>query len=266
MQLTRPRPPASSANGPGPLSTRGGTLAVAAIAALLAGAALLIFLRQYRENLTDSQPVRVLVARSLVPKGTPGQIIGSRHFYRQVKVRKSQLEDGAVTDPATLDDKAAAKDIYPGHQLRAKDFAPATNRILNHLSGYARAITVPVDAAHGMIGKIQPGDHVDVVATRRAVGGNLGITGTERMVRNVLVLAISPKQKGSLVAGNHDSATLRVNDDDVARIAAAVDGGKVWLVLRPAVGARSHRDPLASAPKGGSHAKVTIDATVRAGR
>jgi Flp pilus assembly protein CpaB len=256
MHLTRPRPPAPSGGGRGPLSTRSGSLLVAAIAALLAGAALMVFLRQYRENLTDTTPTRALVARSLVPKGTPGQVVASEHYYRQVKLRKSQLKDGAITDPAALDDKAALRDIYPGHQLTTKDFGPASDRVLNRLAGYARAMTVPVDAAHGMIGKVQAGDRVDVVATFRSPGGGPALA--EMVARNVLVLAISSKPKRGLVAGNKDSATLRVNDDSATRIAAAADGGKVWLVLRPPVGARSH-----SAQSGSRALKLSINATVK---
>ena len=71
MQLTSPtkRPSGgSSGRGPGRLSTRGGTLTVAALATLLAAAALLVFMRGYRDSLTGSKEVTVLVARSLVPK------------------------------------------------------------------------------------------------------------------------------------------------------------------------------------------------------
>ena len=66
----------------GPLSTKNGTFAIAAILALIAAAALLVFLREYRDDLTDSDPVQVLVARSLVPKGTPGELIASQQLYR----------------------------------------------------------------------------------------------------------------------------------------------------------------------------------------
>ena len=64
----------------GPLSTKNGTFAVAAILALIAAAALLVFLREYRDDLTDSDPVQVLVARSLVPKGTPAEIIAGEQL------------------------------------------------------------------------------------------------------------------------------------------------------------------------------------------
>src|SRR5215210_3535406 len=106
----------------GPLSTKNGTFAVAAILALIAAAALLIFLQQYRDDLTDSDPVQVLVARSLVPKGTPGELIASDQLYRLSEVKNSQVEDGAITDPDELTGEVVARDIHPGHQLRSSDF------------------------------------------------------------------------------------------------------------------------------------------------
>src|SRR3712207_2700720 len=103
MQLTKPRPTRSTTRGNGPLSTRGGMFAIAGATAVLAGIGLMVFLQQYREDLTGSDPVQVLVAKSLVPKGTPGEVIAGDRYYRMQEVPKSQLDEGAITDPAKLD-------------------------------------------------------------------------------------------------------------------------------------------------------------------
>ena len=102
MMLTRPKP-SGQPRGGGPLSSRGGTLLVAALLSLVAGAALLVFLREYRDDLTASDGVQVLVARSLVPKGTTGEVISEQSMYRLARVKKAQLSDGAITDPAQLE-------------------------------------------------------------------------------------------------------------------------------------------------------------------
>jgi pilus assembly protein CpaB len=261
--MTRPAP---QHGGRGPLSSRGGTMAVAAITALLAAAALLVFLGQYRSHLTDSTPQRVLVARSLVPKGTPGAVVASSHLYKQVKMRKSQVKDGAISDPAALEQRVATQDVYPGQPLTTKAFAGQSTRVLNHLSGYQRAISVPVDGAHGLIGKVEPGDHVDVIGTFGGEGA--GPNAAVVVARNALVLSVPSKAKSSGVTGTgSQSATVRVSDEASAQVAAAADGGKVWLVLRPAVGARSHGDTL-EAFKNGKHikAKITVDAQAGGGR
>jgi len=223
----------------GPLSTKNGTFAVAAILALIAAAALLIFLQQYRDDLTDSDPVQVLVARSLVPKGTPGELIASDQLYRLSEVKNSQVEDGAITDPDELTGEVVARDIHPGHQLRSSDFEDG-GTAQARLTGVQRAMSVPLDESRGLVGEVEAGDRVDVVVTYRNSGA--GPNSAKVAARDVLVLSVQGEDDGG--SNGDPTATLRVNDNDAAAIAAAVDGGSVWLVLRPAIGARSSVDAV----------------------
>jgi Flp pilus assembly protein CpaB len=259
MLLTKPKP-ASQPRGGGPLSTRGGTILVAALLSLLAGAALLVFLREYREDLTASDGVRVLVAKSLVPHGTPGEIVAESGLYKLARVKKSQLAEGAIVDPKDLEGIVAKKDLFPGHQLTADDFKSADGTIGRRLAGYDRAISVPVDKAHGMLGRIDTGDRVDVITTLDTGAGVA--TAAQVATRNALVLAMPDVDDGG-PSGRKEQVTLRVPDDAVGPIAAAADGGEVWLVLRPAVGARSHESIGRVNRSGGYDAEIKIDATVR---
>ena len=220
----------------GPLSTKNGTFAVAAILALIAAGALLIFLQEYRDDLTDSDPVQVLVATSLVPKGTPGDVIADEQMYKIERLQSSQIEDGAISDPSQLAGQVVLSDIHPGHQLLGSDFGDG-RAVQSRLSGTHRAMTVPVDSARGMVGDIQAGDHVDVVVTFGS--GGIGPSDARIAARDVLVLSIPETSDGGVGSSSGQAATLRVKDSDAASIAAAVDGGQVWLVLRPAVGASS---------------------------
>ena len=215
----------------GPLSTKNGTFAVAAILALIAAAALLVFLNEYRDDLTDSDPAQVLVARSLVPKGTPGNLVADQQLYKLEQVENSQLEDGAITDPSQLAGQVVVADIHPGHQLRSSDFGTG-RAVQSRLSGSFRAMTIPVDSSRGMIGDIEAGDHVDVVVTYG--NGGIGRSDAEIAARNVLVLSTPETSDGGVGDSPAQAATLRVNDRDAAPIASAVDSGEVWLVLRPA--------------------------------
>jgi Flp pilus assembly protein CpaB len=220
----------------GPLSSKNGTFAVAGLLALIAAAALLVFLREYKDDLTDSDPVQVLVARSLVPKGTPGDVIADEQLYKLERVKNSQVEDGAVSDPSEFAGQVLVADVHPGHQLLSSDFG--TGRAAqSSLSGFQRAMTIPVDSDRGMIGDIEAGDRVDVVVTFG--NGGIGRGDAKIAARNVLVLSIPGASDDGIGGSDGGAATLRVNDRDAAPIAAAVDSGQVWLVLRPAVGARS---------------------------
>ena len=259
MKLATPPRPSKSRSGP--LSSRGGTFMIATLCALLAAAALLVFLRQYRADLTDSDPVRVLVARSLVPKGTPGEVVASERMYRIIRVPKSELEHAAITDPEAMTDRVASSDIYPGHQFAVGDFRDAEGHPGNRLTGFARAMTVPVNPARGMIGQIESGDRVDVVVTAEGAAG-LG-AAAQIAARDVLVLEVPSKAEDT---ADDQPATIRVSDEEAATIAAGADAGEVWLVLRPPVKARSHDsiDAVSKARNGGD-LKADIDIKVQEG-
>ena len=224
------------------LSTRGGTVALGGVAAVLAAFVLLLYLNQYRSSVTaDSEPVTVLVARTLIEKGMPGDVVGLNKLFDSDEAPKSQVKDGAITDPSTLRGRIALEDIYPGQQLTVADFGVTTGAIGAKLAGKSRAIAVPLDSARGMVGNVEPGDRVDVFAGFNVLGNGAGGQGRpviKVMKQNALVLD-APADNGPGVGTTNQTANvvLRVNRDEAAEIAWAVDNGKVWLVLRPRAGA-----------------------------
>ena len=262
MLLTRPKSPSPPRRGGGgPLSSRGGTLLVAALLSLLAGAALLVFLRQYREDVTSSDRARVVVAASLVPKGTPGDVVLEKRMYRIARVRSDDVREGALTDPNDLKGQAVTSDVFPGHQLTLGDLNEAKGKLPSNLADYDRAMTVPVDKAHGMLGKIEEGDRVDVITTTDSQTG--GVTIATVAVRGALVMAV-PSDGDSSKSARQQQVTLRVPDRVAQTLAAAADGGKVWLILRPPVGARSHgNDASATGSVNGKPLNADINVQVR---
>ena len=230
------------------LSTRGGTIAVSAVAAVLATAVLLAYLHRYRETVgASSEPMSVLVASDVIEKGTPGSVVGAQERFQVATTPRSELKEGAITDPAALRGKVAVDDIYPGEQLTVGHFsATGADVVGNRLSADQRAIAVPIDPAHGMIGSVEAGDHVDVFAgfnvKRLRADGTPDPEAEERpvlrlLVEDVVVLA-APEAAGGVGGGGQSAnVTLRVADEDAARIAFAADNGKVWVVLRPRSGA-----------------------------
>jgi flagella basal body P-ring formation protein FlgA len=71
-------------------------------------------------------PRPVLVAKQLIPKGTPSSLIFSQSMYEPTILRTSEVEVGAISDPAYLRGRVPVQDIFPGQQLTATDFAAAT--------------------------------------------------------------------------------------------------------------------------------------------
>jgi Flp pilus assembly protein CpaB len=208
--------------------TRRGTLLVALGAALLAGLILLIYVKEVRHNANSSSSATpVLVARSLIPKGTPGGTVGSEHLYQIENVPKSALLTGAYTDPSSLNAGVAAVDIYPGQQLTASAFAAEATSLDSQISGNQRALSFPIDSTRTLNGQIVAGDHVDVFYSS---GGTV-----HQLLQNVPVLGAT---------GNE--ITVRANSKNAAVLMLATDSGRIWMTLRPAVGAPVQKPVTAS--------------------
>lgn len=230
------------------LSTRGGTIAVSALAAALAAAVFIAYLHRYRDSVkSSSTPASVLVAQGLIEKGTPGDVVGSQGLYQVSSIPQGEILEGAITDPDSLRGRVAIDDIYPGKQLTASQFSASTSNILsNRIAKDQRAVTVPIDPAHGMAGEIQTGDHVDVFAgfnvKRLRPNGSPDPEAAERAVlkmimEDILVLSAPADAGGGFSAATKAELTVRATDKQAADLAFASDNGKLWIVLRPKTGA-----------------------------
>lgn len=238
------------------LSTRGGTLIVSGIAAVLAAVILLAYLHRYRESVnSSSQPVTVLVAKGLIEKGTPGNVVGSQDLFQSTTAPRDEVKEGAIADPASLRGRVAVEDVYPGQQLTMSDFSAQADALGNRISADQRAITIPIDAAHGMIGNVQAGDHVDVFAgfnvKKLRSDGTVDPNTAERSVlklimEDITVLSAPAEGKAGFGAGQTTTSnvTVRVDDRQAAELAFASDNGKIWIVLRPRAGAEPTRPDL----------------------
>jgi|SRR5215211_704835 len=229
------------------LSTRGGTIFVAALAALVAGGFLLVYLARYRSSVNaGTQTVTVLVAKSLIEKGTPGDVIGSQELFQPQEVAKKDLETGAITSVESLRGRIAVDDVFPNEQLTVSDFSTTTTDAIGAtLAADERAVSIPVDGAHGMIGQVQAGDHVDVFGAfnvkRLNRDGTPAPDTEERPVLRLLVPDVSvieaPGDGGSSLSGSGGSrVVLKVDDTQAANLTFASENGQLWLVLRPRAG------------------------------
>src|SRR5579884_520371 len=107
------------------VATKRGTVLVAGVCALIAGAIIVIAMQHYRHSI-DSEGVQqtVLVASQPIQKGTAGSAIASEQLFKATSVAGKQVTAGALADTAQLRGKVAAREIYAGEQLTAADFAP----------------------------------------------------------------------------------------------------------------------------------------------
>lgn len=216
-------------------STRGGTMALAVVAALIAGIAVLVYVTSYRDSVQEgAQASNVLVATSFIAKGTPGEAVARDQSFRIDEVREAQLPEGALVDPAALRDRTAVADIYPGTQLTAADFAPSGSALATTLAGSQRAITIPLDSARGIVNFVRAGDRVDVYAAYN-VGNSRPVL--RLIMQNVQVVEV--QKPGDSTSRSSSQLTMRVKPQQAANLAFAADFGSIWLTLRPASGAKS---------------------------
>jgi Flp pilus assembly protein CpaB len=232
------------------VSTRKGTLLVALLAALLAGASIVFYLNSYRKSLqAEGALVTVLVARDTIPKGSPGNVVASKSLYTATTMRESQLREGAISDPESLRGTIAVREIFEGAQLTAADFTAAGDSVAATLTDRERVISVPLDSAHGLIGQIEAGNRVDVYAGFNVIP--LGVDGSpidggqarpilRLIMADVPVLDVGEKATGS----GSTNISLGVDDVKAAQLAFAADNGKVWLALRPSAGSARSRPAL----------------------
>lgn len=223
------------------LTTRGGNVVVGLIAAVLAAIALLVYLNSYRDTVNAAnRDVTVLVAKRLIPKGTPGTYIGTAELYAPTTFPDKNVAEGAIGSAASLRGRIALHDIYPGEQLRLVDFSVGTtNALPTELARNQRAIAIPIDGVRGLSGQLQAGDHVDVYVGLN-VQGRAGSAGPiiKLLIGNALLLRV-PGDRNDATGVAARNVILRVNYNQAAQLAWVADNGHLWFIARPSAGART---------------------------
>jgi Flp pilus assembly protein CpaB len=221
--------------------TRRGAVTIAATAAALAGVVLLAFVSQYKDRVQGGTIEHsVLVADRLIPKGTSGAVVVSDGLFKPASVQEESLRSGALSSAAGLDGKVATRDIYPGQQITAADFASNADPLRGELRGVQRAMDVPIDEAHGLVGEVRAGDKVDVLGgfNTASVTTGRGRPQVRTLIQDVLVLK-APDGDTKANPNVPKDLTVRVTAQEAAEIAFAADTGKVWFILRPPTGAKN---------------------------
>jgi Flp pilus assembly protein CpaB len=216
------------------LTTRRGTVTLGVIAAVIAGIAVLVYLNHYRNSVNaKAQPISVLVAKSLIQKGTPGEVVATTGLYQTTSIPKDHVKTGALVDPATLTGKVALADIYPGQQITEADFGAGGNALTQQLARTQRAVVVPLDSPGEVGGQIAAGDHVDVWVGVNAQSAN-GVSRplVQEVMQDMYVLNAGTTNGGT-ASGN---VTLRATPHQAGELIYASSNAKIWLVLRPVVG------------------------------
>jgi Flp pilus assembly protein CpaB len=210
------------------MSSRGWAIALGIGAVVLAAILLVVYLDRYRDRVSgENAPTPVLVAKQLIPAGTPGTLVASQAMYAPTTLPAKEVEVGAIADPSYLSGRAAAADIFPGQQFTSTDFAASdTASVDSQITGKQRAMSISIDGVHGSSSQIMPGDSVDVY---------LSVAGTVKLFEPNVKVLTTPAFPGPAGGSN---LIIRVDTKDVSKWALANDTTQFWFAIRPVVGAK----------------------------
>jgi Flp pilus assembly protein CpaB len=202
------------------LLTRRASLLVAALAALMAGGLFFVFVQHYKSN-TTATPLTdeyVFTAKSFIPQGTAAEVISAKGLMSRTQVSGRQVVPGAIADPSEIADSVSAAPIAAGQQITVNQFTRSNASFSAYLAGNQRAIELTLSDEAGLTSYLQATNTVDVMGS---------------MNNHTWVLA----QDVTVLANSGGEVDLRVTDQQAVTITNFQVSGKVWLSLRPTVGA-----------------------------
>lgn len=220
------------------LGYRGRNLALAVALGIAAVVVVNAYVNRYQRDVElQAQGVEVLVAARDIPVGTPGTELAEEGYLVAEEVPRRSVVPGVIASERELATLVAAEPIYAGEQVTTRRFRPAVERgIRGELGGTLRAMAISGEANQVLAGRIEGGDHVDVVAGVKLGGGAGGERqATAIILRDVLVLdaPAEMQEQGGLGGGaQRPTVVLALTDAEVQKLFYALRYGDWALVLR----------------------------------
>jgi Flp pilus assembly protein CpaB len=218
------------------LTYRVRNIGIAAALALLAAMFTFFYVSNYKKHVQQGeQLVDVYVASHDIPAGTSGtEVAGSLTHKR---VARTAVVPGAISDPSQVKRLVATQEIFSGEQVSTKRFQPLTEQgIRGQLKGNLRALVVPGDANQLLLGTLEDGDRIDVVASFSWPEGEQQHV-SRTILRDIKVLRAPEDSK---VASHLGSATnspyaavLAVSDTQSRKLFWMMKNGDWSFELRP---------------------------------
>ena len=187
-------------------------------------------LRTFAGSNSNERGVPVVVAADDIQVGVKLEA----HDVRVVTLPQSAVPPGAFSATSKVLGRGAVLPISKGEFI-----LPSKLAALNAAAGLPsmipqgmRAVSVRVNDVVSVAGFVQPGTHVDVLATGNQGSGNERQTTT--VLENVLVLAVgkSLDRNASADAQTAPVITLAVSPDDAQKLALVSQEGRIQLSLR----------------------------------
>lgn len=187
-------------------------------------------------------------------------VVANRDLYRGEKIdiddikvlmvpTEGLIAQGVVINPDKVIGHVAKQHIYTGEWLIEKKVAleiKDESRVESLLETGMRAMRIPVSAESGLLGMLNPSDHVDVISVFESADGKRMISRT--ILQNIEVLSIGQTNRMIQIKDeelkqakeNHEGeafvkasmVALNVNTRQAEQLALAMNVGAIHLALR----------------------------------
>lgn len=211
-------------------SGAGGVILVALVLALVTAYLIWAYFRKMDEQSRKNwQPV--VVAKQDLKIRTKV----TRDMLELAAFPKELIAENAVTDISKAENLMTARDIRSKEQIRSNDLMleGAAPTLAYKVPEGMRAIAIGAGEVMSVGASVQPGDHVDIVATYHDRRAKQDVT--RMIMQNVMVLAVNRGQTdpGDKGGGASSSMTLAVRPDKAELLAAADRQAALRISLRP---------------------------------
>ncbi len=180
--------------------------------------------------------VEAFVASQNIPKGTTGENAVGNGLISTAKVLRGSVPPDAVVDTGALKGKVAASELSARQFITSSSFVAPSQASGGSLAAAISdknlvAVTISVDASHGVANAVAPGDHVDLVVTDP--NGN-----ATYILQEVPVLATGQQLPSSGAGGQTSTGgaasgliTFEVSPTDALKVVTASKAGNLYLTL-----------------------------------
>lgn len=187
-------------------------------------------------------------------------VVASRDLYRGEKIQVEDLTllrvptegvvvEGVIVNPERIIGHVAKQPIFAGEWMLAKKVGmqdETEGQVESLLEVGMRAMRIPVSAESGLLGMLNPSDHVDVISVFESADGKRMISRT--ILQNIEVLSIGQTNRmGQLKDEERQQANenregeafvkasmvaLNVDTREAEQLALAMNVGAIHLALR----------------------------------
>lgn len=206
-------------------------LLVAAILVAALGTVLVsLYVHNVDQNsLAKQRPVKVLVAKKVIPAGTTGAAAAAEGAIEQTQLPSDAVSSSALSDMSSVLDLVTNAPIFPGEQiLKLKFGKPGDSTALSIPDPGTIAMSVSIGAPARVNGFVVPGSHVTVFVT---VKGATTVLLPDAKVIAVGSRTLVPSSGQNASGAQSDIVTFGLSQSDAMKLIAAQTTGSLYLAL-----------------------------------